>query len=258
MQNAVIFDIKGFAVHDGPGPRTTVFFKGCPMRCAWCHNPEGLSPEIQYTRKSLACCGCGKCRTECSHPECRGLGVCLYACPNSALERVGQQIDTDTLAARLKKDADFLTSSGGGVTFSGGEPTLYADFILELIPKLGGLHTAIETCGYCDSARFSALIDALDYIIMDIKLADSAEHKKWTGCDNFQILQNFKILKSSGKPHLIRTPMIPGITDTDENLAAIAEIIGDSEWEKIPYNTLAPAKYENLGMKYKLGNEETK
>ncbi len=258
MQKAIIFDIKGFAVHDGPGPRTTVFFKGCPMRCAWCHNPEGLSPKIQYSRKLGACCSCGRCRVECSHEECRELDVCIYACPNSALELCGRQYDTDTLASRLLRDADFLTASGGGVTFSGGEPTLYADFILELIPKLRGLHTAIETSGYCESEVFSALVGALDYIIMDIKLADPTEHRKWTGCDNSLILENLEILKNSGKPYLIRTPMIPGITDKDENLSAIAALIGGSEWEKIPYNTLAGAKYESLGMKYRLGNEEEK
>lgn len=252
MKKAVIFDIKGFAVHDGPGPRTTVFFKGCPLRCAWCHNPEGLSAEPQLCVREKACRHCGKCMQGCSHPECQPFGRCLYACPDACLSVCGREWTVEELAARLEKDRDFLTATGGGITFSGGEPTLYTDFILELAPRLRGLLLCCETSGYCTPDTFSRFLEPLDMVIMDVKLADPALHRDYTGVDNAPILKNLRHLQDSGKPHLIRTPLIPGVTDTEENLSAVAALVGSSPWEKLPYNTLAGAKYPSFGMKYRL------
>ncbi len=247
-----IFDIKEMAVHDGPGIRTTVFLKGCPLRCIWCHNPEGLSTEPQIMYKDVRCVKCGKCQKECNHPECQPFGRCIYACPENCLEISGKKVTAKELAKELKKSADVLGNDFGGFTFSGGEPLAQSEFLLELIKELSGYHLCIETSGYADSKVFKAVIEKLDFVIMDIKLADSDLHKKYTGVGNGQILTNFEILKNSGKKYVIRTPLIPSITDTEENLDAIKEIIGNSEWEKLPYNTMAGAKYKMLGMEYGL------
>ena len=257
IMKLTIFDIKGFALHDGPGIRTTVFCKGCPLRCLWCHNPEGLSPERQLCVKETACLHCGKCRVPCSHPDCQRWGRCLHICPAGCISVTGEEIATEHLAERLMADRDVFAMSGGGVTFSGGEPLLQWDPVQEcaLLLRENGIHTAMETCGYAAEEIFRRVVLSMDYIIMDIKLADPVLHKRYTGVYNDRILENFRFLQSCGKPYLIRTPLIPGITDTDENLTAIRELIGNSEWEQLPYNTLAGAKYPNFGMTY--GMEET-
>lgn len=245
-----IFDIKGFALHDGPGIRTTVFLKGCPLRCRWCHNPEGLSPLPQLSVKQNACVQCGKCRKSCTHPDCQPYGRCLHICPGGCLSVVGTEYTAEGLAEVLCQDGDVFAMSGGGVTFSGGEPLLQAKFVCAVssILRDKGIHTAMETCGYAPPEVFRHTAEQTDYILMDIKLADPVLHKRYTGVDNSWILENFRWLRSCGKPYEIRTPLIPGITDTEENLSAIGEIVGDSLWEKLPYNALAGAKYGGLGM----------
>ena len=247
-----IFDIKEMAVHDGPGLRTTVFFKGCPLRCLWCHNPEGLISAPQLMFKENKCRHCGLCYNPCGHSECKPFGRCVHICPENCLEITGETIGTEELAARLTDSADVLGDTFGGFTFSGGEPLFQPDFLLELADMLSNYHLCIETSGFAKPEVFKAITDKLDFIIMDIKIADDARHKKYTGQDNALILENFKYLKSTGKPHIIRTPLIPGITDTKDNLEAIEKIIGDSKWEKLPYNALAGAKYRMLGMQYKI------
>ena len=247
-----IFDIKEMAVHDGPGIRTTVFFKGCPLRCGWCHNPEGLSFEPQLMYKDARCIGCKSCQRECNHPECQPFGRCIHACPENCLEIAGKRVSANDLATELKASAEVLGDSFGGFTFSGGEPLAQPQFLLQLIEELKGYHLCIETSGLADSKIFETVIEKLDFIIMDIKLADSKEHEKYTGVSNEQILKNYEVLKNSGKPFVIRTPLIPNITDTEENLNAIKTIIGDSGWEKLPYNAAAGAKYKMLGIKFEL------
>lgn len=247
-----IFDIKEMAVHDGPGIRTTVFFKGCPLRCRWCHNPEGLSGEPQLMFKSARCKGCGACFIPCSHEDCKPFGRCLHVCPQNALEIAGKRVNATELAKELIKCAEFLGDGFGGFTFSGGEPTSQIEFLLSLAKELKGYHLCIETCGYTDKKNWQKILDTFDFIIMDIKLADDEQHKKFTGVSNKIILENFETLKKSKKPYIIRTPLIPDITDTADNLDAIKSIIADSNWEKIPYNAAAGAKYKMLGMEYKL------
>ena len=247
-----IFDIKEMAVHDGPGIRTTVFFKGCPLRCIWCHNPEGFTTEPQLMYKDVRCIKCGKCKSECNHPECKPFGRCIHACPENCLEISGRKVDAKALVEELKKSADVLGDNFGGFTFSGGEPLAQPEFLLELIAELKGYNLCAETSGFCDSKTFETVIEKLDFIIMDIKLADSKAHKKYTGVKNDKILWNFETLKKSDKPYIIRTPLIPNITDIEENLQEIEKIIGDSSWEKLPYNAAAGAKYKMLGMKFNL------
>ncbi len=248
----VIFDIKEMAVHDGPGVRTTVFLKGCPLRCMWCHNPEGLKIEKQLMFKYNRCTNCGKCFKKCNHPDCQPFGRCLHVCPDDLLSVVGRDVTAKSLAEELILSAKPLGETFSGFTFSGGEPLMQSEFLLELCEELKDYHLCIETSGFAKDEVFKAVIDKMDFVIMDIKIADSKLHKQYIGTDNEQILRNFKTLKQSGKPHIIRTPMIPNITDTKENLERIQTIIGDSEWEKIPYNTMAGAKYKMLGMHYPL------
>ncbi len=247
---ATVFDIKEMAVHDGPGIRTTVFFKGCPLRCKWCHNPEGLSFEPQLMYKQAKCIHCQSCQKPCEHAECQPFGRCIHSCPENCLEIAGREVSVDELAKELKETADILGETFGGFTFSGGEPLAQHEFLLELAEELSGYHLCVETSGYADGEVFKKVIDKLDYVIMDIKLADSERHKRYTGRGNERILDNFEILRQSGKPFLIRTPLIPGITDTHANLDAIRNIIGDSPWEQLPFNTMAGAKYKMLNMDY--------
>ncbi|MBQ3134864.1 MAG: glycyl-radical enzyme activating protein [Oscillospiraceae bacterium] len=245
-----IFDIKEMAVHDGPGIRTTVFFKGCPLRCKWCHNPEGLSVKPQVMWKKARCLNCGSCRKACEHEECRPFGRCIHACPENCLEITGREVSSRELAAELRQSAEILGDEFGGFTFSGGEPLAQPEFLLELMAELQGFHLCIETSGYAQADVFRSVIGKLDFVIMDVKLADTELHRAYTGVDNGQILENLRVLQQSGPPHVIRTPLIPGITDTGENLNAIEELVGESVWEKIPFNAAAGAKYEMLGMEW--------
>ena len=247
-----VFDIKEFSVHDGPGVRTTVFMKGCPLSCRWCHNPEGLLPKAELMVRTARCRHCGRCMQPCDHAECRPYGRCLHACPDGLVSVAGKIWDADALAAKLLQNADFMQMSGGGVTVSGGEPTMQAEFVCELLDRLQDVHKAVQTCGFTSAEKFDAVISRCDYVMMDLKLADPVLHREYCGVDNAPILANFERLRASGKPYTVRVPLIPDITDTPENLAAIAKIAGDSEVELLPYNTFAGAKYEGVGRVYML------
>ncbi len=245
---ATIFDIKEFSIRDGEGIRTTVFFKGCPLRCSWCHNPEGLSPTPELYEQREGCLDCGLCRTTCTHEDCKSFGRCLHICPKNLVRPVGRTYDVDALAKKLLGQKPFFDQMGGGVTLSGGEPLLQADFCAELLKKLAGdIHTTIETSGYAPEVDFERVIHLCNFVIMDIKLMDDEAHQRWTGVSNVQILSNAKLLMRSGVAHLFRTPLIPNITDTEENLRAISEFLGDEPIELLPYNDLAPAKYVAVG-----------
>ena len=249
--NGIIFDIKEFALNDGDGIRTTVFFKGCPLRCIWCHNPEGLSPSPELYIKRNGCRSCGLCRRACSHEECQPFGRCTKICPIDLVKIAGEIYEVNTLASKLLKSSEIFKAARGGVTYSGGEPMMQPDFLFTLTEKLRGkVHQAIETSGYCNQNVFRKVAKNLDFVIMDIKLADAEAHQRYTGVSNEKIIKNALWLKESGIPHLFRTPLIPGITDTKENLEAIASLVGDDRIELLPYNTLAPAKYASVGKSF--------
>ena len=255
----IVFDIKEFSVHDGPGGRVTVFMKGCPLRCLWCHNPEGLEKQPQLMYKENMCTHCGKCFEPCNHTECKPYGRCLNVCLNNCLEVAGKEYSVDELYQKLILYKDFLKSVNGGITFSGGEPLMQSDFVLELATKLKqqNIHLAIQTSGFAPQDAFKKVIDKMDYVMMDIKLVDRELHKKYTGVYNDVILKNFEYLKSSGKEYIVRVPLIPDITDTSENLSRIADLTKDSDVELLRYNKLAGAKYKSLGMEYTLADCDT-
>lgn len=256
--NGVIFDIKEFTVHDGPGSRITVFLKGCPLRCRWCHNPEGLKTAPQLMHKSTFCSHCGRCRIPCDHPECRPFDRCIHACVNGCLTVSGEVVSAKELAERLLKHADLLKLMGGGITISGGEPMLQAEFVCELAERLGSVHKAIQTSGFAKPDVYRKVINHFDYVMQDIKLVDRQEHIRYTGVSNELILQNAAWLKQSEKQFVFRVPLIPGITDTEENLRAVSEIVGDCRTELLPYNEFAGAKYSMVGMEYTLGAEKNR
>ena len=247
----LIFDIKEFALHDGGGIRDTVFFKGCPLRCVWCHNPEGLLPRRELYVRAARCVACGLCRKPCDHPDCAPFGRCLHICPQNLISVAGEEWESAELAKHLLRHKSIFDETGGGVTLSGGEPLLQADFCVELLSHLRGkAHVAIETSGYASSEKFERVTSLCDFVMMDLKLASPEAHREFTGVDNAPILQNARALQRSRKKHLFRVPLIPSITDTEENLRAIAEIAGESPVELLPYNTMAAAKYPNVGREF--------
>lgn len=224
LMKGIIFSIEDFAINDGPGIRTTVFLKGCPLRCAWCHNPEGLHPEPQIM-----------------HLMERDV-VC------------GEEMEASQLALKLLKDADIFRINGGGVTFTGGEPTMQADFLCEVLELLDGVHKAVETSGYCSERIFRRVLDRVDLVLMDMKMEDDQMHRRYTGVSNRPILRNLEILKESGKPFVIRIPVIPGVNDNIENMEATARLLeGTSSLVRVElmrYHKTAGAKYGMLDMKY--------
>ncbi len=244
-----IFDIKELSVHDGDGARVTVFMKGCPMRCEWCHNPEGLSYNKNLFFKKSKCTNCGLCYKPCDHDDCKSFGRCVHICPNNCLKAVGRDYTTSELAEILLRYKKILKSTGGGITFSGGEPFFQWEFLSDIVDELkadGICDIAVETCGYVQNEVFRKIVRKISSVIMDIKIFDSAKHVKFTRCDNSVIKENFLWLRKSGVPYVIRTPLIKGITDDDENLSEIKDFIGDSKWELLPQNDLAKSKYDSL------------
>lgn len=246
----VIFDIKELAIHDGPGPRTTVFFKGCPLRCKWCHNPEGLSFAPQLTVRESRCTHCGRCKRPCDHPDCQPYGRCLHRCPLGLVSVAGTRIASDVLAKKLLRGRDFWGAEGG-VTVSGGEPLGQPAFLMALLDELAGVHRCIETCGFAPESHFAEMCARTELVIMDLKLIDPAMHRHWTGQDNAPILANLAQLKKSGHPFIIRVPLIPDVNDTEQNLAATAALLHDAPGlqrvELLPFNPLAGAKYAMVG-----------
>lgn len=244
----LIFDIQRFSVHDGPGIRTTVFFKGCPLRCAWCHNPEGLAGHAQLQYFADKCIGCGLCGKRQSLSDADN-------CPAGALVVCGREMDEGDVLQAVLRDCTYYAEDGG-VTCSGGECLLQADFVAAVLKKAkdAGIHTAIDTSGAVAWSEIEKTLSVCDLYLYDIKCIDAARHKAFTGADNAHILDNLARLDRYGKPIWIRTPVIPGFNDTIEEMTAIADFITTlssvSQVTLMPYHSLGASKYETLGYSY--------
>ena len=253
--NGIVFDIKEFAVFDGPGIRTTVFMKGCPLRCQWCHNPEGLRPEPQLTVSPARCLHCGKCAAHCPTPgRCTACGACVAWCPLGLRRIAGERATPEALAAKLLRGRKLLEESGGGVTFSGGEPLMQWPFVRETVARLEGLHCAVETSGYAPDEVFRQVMDVMDLVMMDIKLTDPEKHRHFTGVDNAPILRHADMLCAGDTPFIIRMPLIPGVNDEPAHFEAVAARMAGAKAlqrvEFLPYHKTAGAKYAMAGMTY--------
>jgi pyruvate formate lyase activating enzyme len=244
---ATIFEIKRFAVHDGDGIRTTVFFKGCPLRCVWCHNPEGLTSVPQIARYTYKCIGCGECKKEGFVPgDCLGDAQILY----------GKEVTVEELLPSLLEDRDFYENSGGGVTLSGGECLMQANFCAELLKELKrlGIHTAVDTCGFVSRNALDKVIPYTDVFLYDIKAYDEDIHIRCTGVSNKQILENLKYLNMLGKKIEIRIPYVPDFNDGQiEKIACfLAPLKNITKIRVLPYHNYAGSKYKALNIKVTL------
>ena len=267
----MIFDIKKFAVHDGPGIRTTIFMKGCPLRCKWCHNPESLDPKPQIVFFENKCIGCGRCFEACKtgalrlekgdvrvyeRDKCAICGDCAEACYAEAQVKEGRAITVEEAVEEIEKDRPFYENSGGGMTVSGGEPMLQYEFVLALLRecKRRGLHTALDTCAHCPWAQLKSLIPFLDLILLDMKEMDLERHRQFTDVGNRVILDNARRLAGEPVRLMIRIPVIPDFNDTVENMSAAAQFFKDfpniDYVELLPYHRLGESKYERLELTY--------
>jgi pyruvate formate lyase activating enzyme len=271
----LISDFQRFSIHDGPGIRTLVFMKGCPLHCAWCANPETIIPRPEIMLIPHNCIGCGKCieacpskclaqvdrivsfidRDKCLLPEC---GKCQRVCYANAVNISGRYLTVEEVMDVVLRDREFYDRTGGGVTISGGEPFAQPVFLMELVrtAKILKLHTAIETCGQVNWNIFNSVLEHLDYVLYDLKHMDSNRHLQGTGVDNRIILENAKRLGASGKPVRIRLPLIPDFNDSEENVRATAEFIAEfsnlEALDILPYHRMGEPKWGQLHQEYKL------
>jgi pyruvate formate lyase activating enzyme len=264
-----VFDIQRFSIHDGPGIRTTVFLKGCPLRCLWCHNPESVSPEPLLSFLADKCISCGDCVEVCPNiahviderekhvflrEKCDASGFCARVCPSGALEIIGQDLDYEYVLEQVLKDRSFYDDSGGGVTLSGGEPLLQIDFAEALLAgaKDEGIHTAIETAGHVVLSRLQRAMPYTDLFLFDLKETDSGRHREYTGVPNDRILDNLVELHDAGASILVRLPTIPGLNDRQEHFEQVAGIVEPLTnlvgVEVMPYHSLGTSKLTRLGL----------
>ncbi len=260
------------STEDGPGIRTTVFMKGCPLKCIWCQNPEGLTREIHLVHDRLRCIGCGTCLENCPTGSitgteqgllfgsaCKKCLICADGCPANAIKVIGSSITAAELKKIIIQDRPFYDNSGGGVTFSGGECLLQYKFLKSFIPEINKecIHVAIDTAGYSPPEHFTAVAELSDLVLFDLKVMDDREHKKFTGVSNKQILENARLLGRSGVPFWIRIAVIPGCTDSTGNIEAAAAFIEQympavERVDLLGYNDLCRSDYQKLDLNYAL------
>lgn len=262
-----IFDIQRFCLHDGPGIRTTVFLQGCPLRCQWCHNPEGQDARPGLLLCRDRCLGCGACRQVCpaggiglqdgkaavDRARCRRCGACANACPTQALRLVGKEVEAAEVMAEVMRDRIFFATSGGGMTLSGGEPLAQPDFTAALLAdaKCAGLRTCIETCGFAPWAAFAALLPVTDLFLYDLKETDPERHQQATGVELAPILANLRRLHDAGAVIRLRLPVIPGWNDRSSHFQAVDKLHAAMPRlqgvDRLPYHPLGRSKTEQLG-----------
>lgn len=266
----ILFDIHQYAIYDGPGIRTTVFLKGCPLKCAWCHNPESqkLNPQISYFREK--CLLCGTCLKACpnsalqfntdgiirNEEKCTLCLECINACPNKVMELIGKEQSDKDVIEIVTRDKPFFDNSGGGVTITGGEPTMQLEFLLKLLEgfKAKGIHTAIETCGYFNKSIIDKLVNLVDLFLFDIKHCDSEVHEQYTGVPNIKILENLQLIhqKVGNDKIIVRIPLIPSVNTDMDTIKTIASFLKEINYtgqvHLMPYNKLAKTKYDKVGM----------
>ena len=276
MTTCTVFDIKSFSIHDGPGTRTTVFLKGCPLHCAWCHNPESIDPQIEFQYWQERCIGCGTCAECCptgaltiengkpvrDAEACEECFNCIENCPGEAWQRIGQPMTVDEVIRIVRKDIISYDESGGGVTFSGGEPLMQPEALYEILHACHdlGIHTALDTCGMASRATLEKVAGEVDLFLFDLKLMDSEMHRRYMGVSNEIILDNLRWLDGQGKEVVIRIPVIPGINDTSDNLDAVMEFLNSlahrHEVHLLAYHQTAMDKYRRMDQPYLLPHVE--
>lgn len=272
----IVSDIQRFSIHDGPGIRTTVFLKGCNLRCRWCHNPEALDPRPELQLFAARCIACGACFDACRRgahvmndgrraflrQRCVACGTCAEGCYAEALVLVGREMSAEQVLAEVLQDRSYYRNSGGGVTLSGGEPLLQRDFCRELLArsKAEALHTAIETNAAWPWDHVASVLPVTDLVMMDIKTTDAAAHEEWTGVSNEQVLANARRLAREPVELIVRTPIVPGVNDTPEEVGRVADFLRDFPnllyYELLPYHPLGTGKYESLGVPYEMAAVE--
>ncbi len=272
----VTFNVQRFSTEDGPGIRTTVFMKGCPLRCRWCHNPEGLSPKPELVWYDVRCIGARHCLGACpvealelmpeglriDRERCSPCDLCAEACPSGALEVIGRRWSPEELLSYVARDAAFYETSGGGVTVSGGEPAMQPDFVEAFLRlcREAGIATALDTCGYADRRVYERLLPHLDLVLFDLKIMDPERHQQATGVAPDRIHANAVAIAERGVPMWVRTPIVPGYTDDEANIEALAAFIRErlptvQRWDLLAYTKLGRPKYGRLDLPYEL--EET-
>ncbi len=276
-KKAIIFDIQRASLHDGPGIRTTIFLKGCPLQCLWCHNPEAIASAQQLFFHNDKCTNCGDCEKVCEedvhhfadgrhtidYNKCTLCGKCVETCNFNALKIIGVEMSVDKVMLEIMADHDFYTNSGGGMTLSGGEPLLHFSFSMELLKRCRemGVNTCVETSGFIPALQFKQILPYVDLLLYDYKVTGSNDYKKYTGVANKRILENMDMAYHQGVPIILRCPIIPGINDNEPHFKAICALHAKypnlKGIEILPYHTMGNSKRTSIGFDETLTHLET-